>query len=97
MDALEVMRVTVGRPVNILSGHRCALHNARIGGAPLSQHLKLAADIDLRGHDRRALVAAARAAGFTGFGYYQTFLHIDMGRRRSWHGSERAKQLWQAY
>jgi len=95
MAALEAVRISAGRPMRILSAHRCALHNARIGGAPLSQHLKLAADIDLRGHNRRALAGAAQRAGFTGFGYYQTFLHIDMGRPRRWHGSERAKQLWQ--
>ena len=97
MAALEAVRIAVGQPVRILSGHRCALHNARIGGAPLSQHLRLAADVDLRSHDRRTLVSAARAAGFTGFGYYQTFLHIDMGPSRRWYGSERVRKLWQAY
>lgn len=97
MDALEAMRLDVARPVRVLSGHRCALHNARVGGAPRSEHLKLAADISLRGHDPSALRDAAKQAGFTGFGYYSTFLHIDMGRPRVWHGSQRAKDLWQTF
>lgn len=97
MDTLETARTLCGRPFHILSAHRCALHNARVGGAPLSQHLRLAADIALHNHDRRALYNTCRKAGFTGFGFYQTFLHIDLGRPRSWYGSQKAKSLWQIY
>lgn len=97
MDALETMRTAVGRPLILHSAHRCALHNARIGGAPLSQHLKLATDIGLRGHSPRRLYGAARQAGFTGFGFYTSFLHIDMGRPRHWFGGPKARALWQIY
>ena len=97
MDRLQAARSAAGRPFTILSGHRCALHNACIGGAPLSQHLRLAADISTRGHNRRALLSACREAGFTGFGYYQTFLHIDLGRPRHWFGGQKAKALWLIY
>ena len=93
LDALQGLRERVGRPVRLMSGHRCALHNARIGGAPLSQHLRLAVDLDLRGHDRINLARIARAEGFTGLGYYQNFLHVDMGRKRHWFGSG-AKSKW---
>jgi len=95
LDKLQLARTTVGRPFHILSGHRCRLHNARVGGAPLSQHLKLAVDISIIGHDPAALARACDAAGFTGFGFYQTFLHIDLGRPRKWWSGEKAKQLWQ--
>ena len=95
MDALQQARDISGRAFHILSAHRCALHNARIGGAPLSQHLRLAADISLRGHNRRALMQACKSAGFTGFGYYQSFLHIDLGPPRKWYGGPKAKTLWQ--
>lgn len=88
-------RNRVGRPFHILSGHRCALHNARIGGAPLSQHLRLAADISLRGHDRHTLHDALQEAGFTGFGFYTTFIHADLGPTRHWFGSTKARTLWQ--
>lgn len=97
MDRLQTARTQVGRSFHILSAHRCSLHNARIGGAPLSQHLRLAADISLRGHDRRGLYTACRHAGFTGFGFYSTFLHIDLGRPRHWFGGQKAKDLWQIY
>ena len=95
MDALQRARDQVGRPFRILSAPRCALHNARIGGAPRSQHLRLAVDIALRGHDGRALHTALQEAGFTGFGFYTTFIHADMGPTRHWFGSRKARQLWQ--
>ena len=97
MDKLEKARASVARPFHIHSAHRCALHNARIGGAPLSQHLTLAADIGLRGQDPRRLLRACQTAGFTGFGLYQTFLHIDLGPARSWYGNSKARQLWQTF
>jgi len=97
MDRLQAARNDAGRPFHILSAHRCSLHNARVGGAPLSQHLKLAVDISLHGHDRHRLLGACRRAGFTGFGYYNTFLHIDLGRPRHWFGGQKAKDLWQIY
>lgn len=95
MDRLQRARDQVGRPFNILSAHRCSLHNARVGGAPLSQHLRLAVDIAIAGHDKHALLRAVRDAGFTGLGFYTTFLHIDLGRARVWFGSEGAKLSWQ--
>lgn len=94
MDRLQNARSHHQRPFQILSAHRCALHNARIGGAPLSQHLKLAADISAAEHDRAALLDACRQAGFTGFGFYTTFLHIDLGRPRQWWSSPNARDLW---
>jgi len=95
MDRLQAARSMVGRPFVILSGHRCSLHNARVGGAPLSQHLRLAVDISAAAHDRPKLLQACQIAGFTGFGFYQNFLHIDIGRPRKWSSGEKAKQLWQ--
>ena len=95
LDRLQEARHLSKKPFHILSGHRCSLHNARVGGAPLSQHLKLAVDISLIGHDRKALFQACKDTGFHGFGFYQTFLHIDLGRRRHWYGSQKAKDLWQ--
>ncbi len=97
MDALQNARDLSGRPFRIHSAHRCSLHNARVGGAPLSQHLKLAVDVGLKGHDPRRLYQACQAAGFSGFGSYLTFLHIDLGPKRTWYGNQKAKKLWQAY
>ncbi|WP_409434022.1 D-Ala-D-Ala carboxypeptidase family metallohydrolase [Litorimonas sp. RW-G-Af-16] len=95
MDRLQSMRDRVGRPLRITSAHRCPLHNARVGGAPFSQHLRLAADISTVGHDRAKLHEAAKRAGFTGFGFYLTFLHIDLGAPREWYAGPKARDLWQ--
>lgn len=74
-------------PLRITSGRRCALHNADVGGAPLSRHkLAIAADIALTGHDPAGLARAARSAGFTGIGFGRTFLHVDnRARPARWH------------
>jgi hypothetical protein len=77
LDALEALRAEAGRPLVITSGHRSARHNRRVGGAPRSMHLTIAADIALAGHDRKRLLRAAIAAGFTGLGLAATFLHVD--------------------
>lgn len=81
LDGLEALRTKVRAPLIINSGHRCAGWNARVGGAPLSQHKQIAADIRLAGHDRFAVLAAAERAGFTGFGLGRAFLHIDRRAR----------------
>lgn len=44
---LELYRQRLGRPVRIVSGYRCPVHNSRVGGATASQHLYgAAADVD---------------------------------------------------
>lgn len=81
---LQALREHMSRPLIINSAARCPLHNARIGGAPLSQHRSTnlrpstAFDISLRGHDKQSLIFAAEAVGFGGIGTsYNTFLHVD--------------------
>lgn len=95
LDALEALRTQAGKALFITSGHRCALWNAAVGGAPASQHKRLAVDIALAGHDRHALLEAAISLGFTGLGLARTFLHLDRRARPArwfYHGSE---SLWQ--
>jgi zinc D-Ala-D-Ala carboxypeptidase len=78
LDALQALRTALGVPMVIFSGYRSPGYNARVGGARASQHLLgRAFDVSLAGHDRAALVAAARAHGFGGIGHYRTFLHLD--------------------
>ena len=94
LDHLQALRAKVGRALVIRSGHRCTLWNAEIGGAPLSQHKRIAVDIALEGHDRRGLYTAAREIGFSGFGLARTFLHLDLRAQPAiwyYHGS---KDLW---
>lgn len=87
LDRLQALRDAIGRPMIIVSGYRSPRHNEAVGGAPRSQHLQARAfDVAMRGHDPAAFEAAARAAGFTGFGFYPDhgFMHIDIGPARIW-------------
>jgi zinc D-Ala-D-Ala carboxypeptidase len=95
LDALERLRAAMAAPLRITSGHRCALHNARVGGAPLSMHKRLAFDIALADHDPERLARAAAGAGFRGFGYGQAFLHLDLRARPAhWFYGKRSEQKW---
>ena len=95
LDALETLRTATNAPLHITSGHRCALHNARVGGAPLSMHKTLAFDIALGAHDPARLARNAHLAGFTGFGFGQTFLHLDTRPHPArWFYGQRSKAKW---
>ena len=93
-DRIQAVRSDIGKPIRILSGHRCSLHNARVGGAPFSQHLTMAADVSALNHERGELLRACQRAGFKGFGFYHTFLHIDLGPPRHWWSDQKARELW---
>lgn len=87
MNALEAFRRELGRPVYLTSAYRSPVHNAAVGGAPNSMHLRgQAFDVQVRDNDPAEIERAARRAGFTGFGFYQRqgFIHIDTGRAREW-------------
>ena len=92
LDRLDVVRSRFGRPLNLLSAYRSPYHNARVGGAPMSRHLVGdAGDLAVVGLDKELIERLAREEGFRGFGYYNTFLHVDLGRRRSW-----GREKWNA-
>ena len=82
----------------ITSAYRTPAYNAGLkGAAKHSLHMEgRALDIDLGkiGRSRPALAAFGQAAvkcGFTGFGIYNSFIHIDTGTGRVWKG---AKGAW---
>jgi uncharacterized protein YcbK (DUF882 family) len=87
-DAIQEFRSTVKTPVIINSAYRCESHNTSVGGAKESQHLKgIAFDIRITPElPRHVIHSSAKKAGFKGFGDYDTFVHIDTGRARSWKG-----------
>lgn len=87
-DKLQTFRKLVDAPVVINSAYRCPVHNKAVGGAKSSYHLKgVAFDIRITSSlPRHVIHEQARKAGFTGFGDYKTFVHIDTGRKRSWKG-----------
>ncbi len=90
---LEEVREFLGnRPVHILSAVRCAQHNAAVGGAPESYHLRgMAADITVRGLSPRQVqkeLKKIQGAGklIGGLGSYSWGTHCDRGPARRWNG-----------
>ena len=100
LDFLERLRAELGgRPLAVTSCYRDPLHNARVGGAPLSRHkVSDACDIRIGGHDRRELAGAAEMLGARGIGRYINFIHVDLrpGRPARWYGSRAAREAWGA-
>lgn len=87
MNRLQRLRTRLGSPMLVTSAYRDPAHNRRVGGAKSSYHMRgMAFDIRMDNHDPEAFEQAARAEGFTGFGYYPHlgFMHIDTGPARSW-------------
>lgn len=87
MNRLQSLRDMLGVPLVINSAYRSPTYNAKVGGAKSSQHLKAKAfDISMANHNPIEFERAARAVGFTGFGFYkrQGFMHIDTGPAREW-------------
>lgn len=95
LDALQKMRYDLGTPLRITSGHRCPQWNAAVGGAALSRHKQIAADISLRRQDRFRVLDAAKSAGFTGLGLARTFLHVDRRAQPAIWYYRGSKNLWQ--
>jgi zinc D-Ala-D-Ala carboxypeptidase len=95
LDAIEALRRAMNAPLAVTSGHRCALHNARVGGAPLSMHKQLAFDVALGSHEPAKLFRNAKACGFRGFGFANTFLHLDTRAHAArWFYGNRSKRKW---
>jgi zinc D-Ala-D-Ala carboxypeptidase len=87
MDKLQALRNGLDKPIILTSAYRTEAHNKRVGGAKNSLHMQgTAFDVRMENHDPHTFEAAARAVGFTGFGYYPKsgFMHIDTGDARSW-------------
>lgn len=87
MGKLQKLRNNLGKPLILTSAYRSPEHNRRVGGATASKHMEgIAFDVRMENHDPQAFEAAARAVGFTGFGYYPRsgFMHIDTAAPRSW-------------
>ena len=87
LDKLQALRDRLRKPLILTSAYRSPEHNRRVGGAKKSKHMEgIAFDVRMDNHDPHEFEAAARAVGFTGFGYYvkSGFMHIDTGPARSW-------------
>lgn len=87
-----IMRVQTrfGRRLLINSGYRSPAYNAslRPPGARNSYHMQgLALDVSWSGFNtssRNEFVRISREEGFRGIGYYNSFIHVDLGPIREW-------------
>lgn len=83
-EYLEVLRLAVGKPLVILSGIRCELHNTAIGGAEHSNHLALpdhakAADVTCPGTSSEILYKNAQTIFPCALWYKgRHFVHCDL-------------------
>lgn len=83
VEYLQKIRDYFGKAVTISSGYRCATHNASVGGATGSYHMKgQAADIYISGVTPAEIAKYAESIGVLGIGLYETssdghFVHID--------------------
>lgn len=85
LTRLDILREIMGKPLHVNSGYRDPIHNARVGGAPMSMHkFGRAFDISITNVNKYELERLAKKIGFSGFGYYRTFLHMDTGLPRWW-------------
>ncbi|MDI6796112.1 MAG: D-Ala-D-Ala carboxypeptidase family metallohydrolase [Desulfatibacillaceae bacterium] len=78
---LDRARDLAGVPFAINSGFRCPAHNAAVGGAPASSHLKgLAADIATGSNFERRfrILYGLLGAGFDRIGIATGFIHADI-------------------
>lgn len=84
----------LGRPLQITSAYRCPPYNRRVGGARRSNHMQgIALDILWPGGGQEPFIAACSRVGFTGMSSYSSFLHVDIGRKRTWGGGRRNKYV----
>ena len=88
-DLLTVNR-SIDAPIHINSGFRCETHNAAVGGAKASYHMRgCAADIRVPGVEPAEVAKTAESVGFLGIGLYDTFVHVDTRTSKFfWYGHQ---------
>ena len=86
LDCLNSLRHVIGDPFSPNSAYRSEEHNKSVGGSPNSMHLKgKAFDIPIKGRmTREEIHRVGEMVGFTGYGDYNTFVHVDTGEKRYW-------------
>lgn len=90
-EQLQILRDYLDCPIKINSGYRSEEYNKKIGGAPLSQHkLGKAADISCEKYTpdqiHSAIVNLIKIGQMKpgGIGRYNSFIHYDIGKPRTW-------------
>lgn len=81
LDVLQDLRDHVKMPVNITSGFRSSVHNARVGGAKYSQHMYgFGVDLNVTGWSAKSVFEYLDAtySDKYGIGLYSNYVHIDV-------------------
>lgn len=80
LSALQALRDAYDKPIVLASAYRCPEHPVEARKSKPGKHNEgVAFDIAVPwGRDRIKLIGLAMVYGFTGFGFANTFLHIDM-------------------
>ena len=86
LDVLNSIRSHFGKPLIVISGHRCATHNANVGGVANSQHKHgRAADFSVRNVGSRSVrryIADTWGDKYYHYAISDTATHIDTRTRR---------------
>jgi uncharacterized protein YcbK (DUF882 family) len=86
LAVLELVRLKFNAPVLVTSGYRCEAHNAKVGGAIHSSHLKAnAADIQVKGVPPQKVYDFLEVTfpDSYGLGDARTFTHLDTRVKRA--------------
>lgn len=90
VEYLQQIREHFRKPITISSGYRCATHNANVGGASQSYHMRgQAADIVIAGITPAQVASYAESIGIKGIGLYSSFTHIDTRATKSFWYSDK--------
>ena len=79
LGALQLMREWYGKPLALTSAYRCANHPVEAAKDTVGRHRQGIA-FDIRsywGKERLTIFFLAHRAGFRGFGFANSFLHVD--------------------
>lgn len=78
---LEPARVAYGKPIYVNSGYRCSIHNAVVGGASSSQHMRgEAADLRIDGTPEKLARIIVANGKWDQLILYPTFVHVSWKR-----------------
>ena len=80
-QVLEPARAAYGKPIIVNSGYRCSIHNAAVGGASGSQHMKgEAADLRIDGAPEKLARIIVANEKWDQLILYPTFVHVSWKR-----------------
>ena len=91
-EKLQTIRDHFAASVTINSGYRTESHNAKVGGAKASYHMRgQAFDIVVKGRTPQEVARYAQEIGIPGIIQYNTFVHVDSREKKYWARNDNGK------